>query len=77
MERMELLEKLKQQKPKLICNPGSHCWCDQVSFRLDVPNEGKCLSPGQLLLVVGDELTPSDYTYLETLLGREIVQHGE
>jgi len=76
-ERMKILDRLKKQiqKPPLRCNPGPHCWCAQIDFVFDEPqSDDTCMTPQQILDTAGNELSIRDQRYLETLLGRELVQ---
>jgi len=74
---METLSVLKEQlkKPELKCNPGLNCWCAQISFIFNEPqNTDCCLSPQEILDIGRDELTTKDQQYLESLLDRDFIK---
>lgn len=76
-DRMDILHELQsqQKKPELMCNPGSLCWCAQLLFKFDAPMNGaRCMTPLELLIAAGNQLTLSDKRYLTSLLGRELVE---
>ncbi len=77
-ERMETLKVLKQlKKPKLYCNPGSRCWCAQINFVFDEPqNDDCCLSPREILNIKQDALTLKDQQYLESLLDLDFIKNN-
>lgn len=74
---MEILNTLKEQlkQPKLKCNPDVHCWCAQISFIFDEPQDNsRCLSPQEILDIGREKLTTNDQQYLESLLGRIFIK---
>ena len=71
---MDLMNKLKDQLPKLHCTQDSKCWCNQLSYRFPMTQEHeKCKSPREILSTVSD-LSAADKKYLESLLLRVFVQ---
>ena len=71
------LKRIRSQKKTLRCTVNSSCWCMQVQARFTHDDDKQdCLSPSEMLKQTSVLLSDRDREYLETLVDREFILHG-